>query len=276
MNNKRLVLFFLAHCFLCLGLGIFAESNDIFSKLPLEKELVLELLQNESIISISYKNKEVQRKIAPKSHLVEEAKQMWQKTHDDRALIEIEGLFLYKKPENESILLESSLENQDSSKISSIFTSISKMKGMEYYSERKKKNQILYDDFYVIDSNETKNRIPDPKVNSLENLHILVLQKDTSFGAYVMDVAYFQEGSERAMYMKNIDPLKYLLFKAIQQDNLHLYLYTYELDEYILIYVFVQADYLNISILNQTIEKSLVNRIDAIYNWFKIQYGGQK
>lgn len=272
MKKSKIIIFIIGACF--FSFVLYAENKPL--NYLLDEEIIKELEKNESIISISYKNSKSSVDLSPKSNLIAETKQKWEKTHESPALIEIEGLFLYKKPKTERDLFESYSENRDIEKMISIFTSISKMKGMEYYSERKKKYQILYEDFYVVDTYEGKNPIPDPKVDSLDNLHILVFQKDTTFGSYIMDLEYFQNGSEFAMYMKNIDPLKYLLFKAIQQDNLHLYLYTYDLDDEILLYIFVQADYLNISILNQTIEKSLVNRIDAIYNWFKIQYGGKK
>lgn len=272
MKKSKIILFLIGACF--LSFVLFAENKPL--NFLLDEEIIKELEKNESIISISYKNSESSIDFSPKSKLIAETKQKWKQSHESPALIEIEGLFLYKKSKTERDLFESYSESQDIEKMISIFTSISNMKGMEYYSERKKKYQVLYEDFYVIDTYEEKNPIPDPKVDSLEKLHILAFQKDTTFGSYIMDLEYFQNGSEFAMYMKNLDPLKYLLFKAIQQDNLHLYLYTYDLEDEILLYIFVQADYLNISILNQTIEKSLVNRIDAIYNWFKIQYGGKK
>jgi len=145
---------------------------------------------------------------------------------------------------------------------------------MEYYSERKKRKEILYEDCFVIESYENQERQEDPKPSSIDDLQILVRQTDTTFGSYVMDVAYVQKDAEIAMYMKNLDPLKYLLFKAIQEDNLHLFLYTHTFEEHILVYFLVQAAYLDVAFLNETIEKSLKNRVDAIYEWFKIQYEG--
>ena len=186
-------------------------------------------------------------------------------------MIVVEGLFLYTKPKNEKNFIS---HTDEIAKTASILTAFSKMKGMEYYSERKKRKEILYEDCFVIESYENQVKVPDPKAATLENLHLLARQTDTTFGSYVMDVAYVQKDAEIAMYMKNLDPLKYLLFKAIQEDNLHLFLYTHTFEEHILVYFLVQATYLDIALLNKTIEKSLLNRIDAIYEWFKIQYEG--
>ena len=266
------MLFVIQFCFFNFGLF----SQELLLQEILDDEVIKKLLENESYISLFYRKDKNIESIAPKVGLIEEAKKTWQKTHEIEPLISIEGLFLYEKPQQKDEKKDFTTNSLTSiEKTINVFTGISKMKGMEYYSERKKKNQILYEDFYVVDAYETQKRIPDPRVNSLENLHILVSQKDTTFGSYIMNVDYFQKGSELAMYMKNLDPLKYLLINAIQVDNLHLYLYTKDLDEHILIYILVQASYLDISLLNQTVEKSLLNRIDAIYNWFKIQYGGK-
>lgn len=267
---KKSILFLFILSFWFVG-EINAELKKEGFRFLLDDETYAELIKNESLVSISYRKKEKLKSLAPKATIIDEAKKKWHESHDIDPLIFVEGLFLYTKPKNEKNFIS---HTDEIAKTASILTAFSKMKGMEYYSERKKRKEILYEDCFVIESYENQVKVPDPKAATLENLHLLARQTDTTFGSYVMDVAYVQKDAEIAMYMKNLDPLKYLLFKAIQEDNLHLFLYTHTFEEHILVYFLVQATYLDIALLNKTIEKSLLNRIDAIYEWFKIQYEG--
>lgn len=268
MKKSILFLFILSFWFVK---EINAEIKKEAFHFLLDDEIYAELIKKESLVSISYSKKEKLKSLAPKATIIDEAKKKWHESHDIDPLIVVEGLFLYTKPKNEKNFIS---HTDEIAKTASILTAFSKMKGMEYYSERKKRKEILYEDCFVIESYENQVKVPDPKAATLENLHLLARQTDTTFGSYVMDVAYVQKDAEIAMYMKNLDPLKYLLFKAIQEDNLHLFLYTHTFEEHILVYFLVQATYLDIALLNKTIEKSLLNRIDAIYEWFKIQYEG--
>jgi hypothetical protein len=268
MKKSILFLFILSFWFVK---EINAEIKKEAFHFLLDDEIYAELIKKESLVSISYSKKEKLKSLAPKATIIDEAKKKWHESHDIDPLIFVEGLFLYTKPKNEKNFIS---HTDEIAKTASILTAFSKMKGMEYYSERKKRKEILYEDCFVIESYENQVKVPDPKAATLENLHLLARQTDTTFGSYVMDVAYVQKDAEIAMYMKNLDPLKYLLFKAIQEDNLHLFLYTHTFEEHILVYFLVQATYLDIALLNKTIEKSLLNRIDAIYEWFKIQYEG--
>ncbi len=267
---KKSILFLFILSFWFVG-EINAEPKKEAFRFLLDDETYAELIKNESLVSISYRKKEKLKSLAPKATIIDEAKKKWHESHDIDPLIVVEGLFLYTKPKNEKNFIS---HTDEIAKTTSILTSVSKMKGMEYYSERKKRKEILYEDCFVIESYENQVQVPDPKAATLENLHLLARQTDTTFGSYVMDVAYVQKDAEIAMYMKNLDPLKYLLFKAIQEDNLYLFLYTHTFEEHILVYFLVQATYLDVAFLNETIEKSLKNRVDAIYEWFKIQYEG--
>lgn len=267
---KKSILFLFILSFWFVG-EINAEPKKEGFRFLLDDETYAELIKNESLVSISYRKKEKLKSLAPKATIIDEAKKKWHESHDIDPLIVVEGLFLYTKPKNEKNFIS---HTDEIAKTASILTAFSKMKGMEYYSERKKRKEILYEDCFVIESYENQVQVPDPKAATLENLHLLARQTDTTFGSYVMDVAYVQKDAEIAMYMKNLDPLKYLLFKAIQEDNLHLFLYTHTFEEHILVYFLVQAAYLDVAFLNETIEKSLKNRVDAIYEWFKIQYEG--
>ncbi|HPY52411.1 MAG TPA: hypothetical protein PK505_00320 [Treponemataceae bacterium] len=267
---KKSILFLFILSFWFVG-EINAELKKEGFRFLLDDETYAELIKNESLVSISYRKKEKLKSLAPKATIIDEAKKKWHESHDIDPLIVVEGLFLYTKPKNEKNFIS---HTDEIAKTASILTAFSKMKGMEYYSERKKRKEILYEDCFVIESYENQVKVPDPKAATLENLHLLARQTDTTFGSYVMDVAYVQKDAEIAMYMKNLDPLKYLLFKAIQEDNLHLFLYTHTFEEHILVYFLVQAAYLDVAFLNETIEKSLKNRVDAIYEWSKIQYEG--
>ena len=192
---KKSILFLFILSFWFVG-EINAEPKKEAFRFLLDDETYAELIKNESLVSISYRKKEKLKSLAPKATIIDEAKKKWHESHDIDPLIVVEGLFLYTKPKNEKNFIS---HTDEIAKTASILTAFSKMKGMEYYSERKKRKEILYEDCFVIESYENQVKVPDPKAATLENLHLLARQTDTTFGSYVMDVAYVQKDAEIAM-----------------------------------------------------------------------------
>ncbi|HBG35488.1 MAG TPA: hypothetical protein DDW88_00275, partial [Treponema sp.] len=133
MKKSILFLFILSFWFVK---EINAEIKKEAFHFLLDDETYAELIKNESLVSISYRKKEKLKSLAPKAAVIDEAKKKWHESHDLEPLIVVEGLFLYTKPKTE----KNSMSYMDGiAKTTSILTSVSKMKGMEYYSERKKR-----------------------------------------------------------------------------------------------------------------------------------------
>lgn len=196
-----------------------------------------------------------------KTPMVLEAVDRWYSVKQKKPVFEIEALYLIDKPVNE----RNSLNTQKTAKI---MTSISKMKGIEYYSNTWKKNEVLYEDSYLIDSYENQKKIEDPVLSNLDGLKLFVKQKDNSYGEYVMEMSYLQNKNEISFYMINKDPLKYLFFTALQKENMHIFLHTLDIGSHILVYLLIRAEYPDTALFHGVVEKSLTSRIDAICKWF--------
>jgi hypothetical protein len=203
--------------------------------------------------------------------IVLEAVKRWYSFKQKEPVFEIEAVYLIDKPVNE----RNSINTQ---KTARIMTSLSKMKGIMYYSNTWKKNKVLYEESHLIDSYELQNRIEDPVFSNVNGLNLFVKQKDNSYGEYVMEMNYSQSGNEISFYMINKDPLKFLFFKALEKENMHVFLHTLDIESHIIAYLLIRADYFETALFNGVVEESLTARIDAICKWFIDLYneGGQQ
>ncbi len=210
-------------------------------------------------------------KLFQKTPMVLGALNRWKTMKEKEPVFEIEAVYLIDKPvyERGSVNIE---------KTARIMTSLSKMKGIIYYSNTWKKYKVLYEESYIIDSYENQNRIADPVYKNVDGIKIFVKQKDSSYGEYIMDMDYAQSGNEISFYMINKDPLKFLFFKALEKENMHIFLHTLDIETHIIAYLLIKADYLDTALFTGVVEDSLTSRIDAICKWFIDSYndGGQQ
>src|SRR5574344_1215159 len=174
-----------------------------------------------------------------------------------------ENLHIISKAE---LLSKSKSGNQDASieVVSKIMRSVSKMKGMVYYSNSKKRWDTLYSESYLIDSPETKKQIPDNLDGSADGLLLYCYQKEHTFGDCIYQLDYSQTENEVSVQFMNLEPLYYMFIRAAKAKNMGINLVVTDCGDSYAVYMVVHADIARISMLENHLVKSMNSRLDAI------------
>ena len=146
------------------------------------------------------------------------------------------------------------------------------MEGIEYYSNSRKKYDILYNKCYTISDLDSLKKIPDNQAENANGLKLYVFQNDNSFGETPYEVNFWQTDSEVGMNFVNKGPLYVKFVKAVKEENLCLTLYTREENDKLLVYILAQADFAAVPFVQTKIRDSLTARIEALFNWFEGRY----
>ena len=251
----------------------FLLTTVSFSQNPVISEDVLSELmnsENKKVQHIFKDKNSVAFSLVPDTELSKKASMSWSSTDDPKYITE--NLFYLEK----SLLVANSSnpQNCDTSldAVSRVIRSISKMKGMEYYSNGDKKWETLYHESHCIDNLEDRNPVPDDTEGSADGKHFYCLQKDNSFGNCIYDVDCFQRDNEISVCFTNADNIKYGPILAVKPENLKINIVVIEQDSYYLVYMIVQAKYPNLAFLENRLNRSFNARVDAIYKWFTLSF----
>lgn len=163
----------------------------------------------------------------------------------------------------------------DIQKASVILRSVSKMEGMEYYSNGEKRFTVLYKDAYCIASPEDNTEVPDKTEGSADGLVQYCLLNDNSLGKTNYKVSYSQTENEVSMSLVNITPVSYGPIKAVKPGNLHINLVLTVCDDYAVVYMNIKANFLLLSVIEKRMQRSFLARLTAIYDWFSKEISGE-
>lgn len=230
--------------------------------------------QNRKLQNTFLNEENVSLTLTPNTELSKKAISNW--TQKEKPRFTTENLFFLKKA-----TLVANSENPDNcdtslDAVSKVIRSISKMKGIQYYSNGDKKWETLYHKSHLIDSLKTKKPIPDDLEGSANEKSYFCLQEDNSFGTCVYKLDYLQRNEnnpkEISVCFTNAESLKYGPITAVKPGNLNLNLVVIEQDTYYLVYIYVQAKYPSIPFLESRLNRSFNARVDAIYKWFSMSF----
>lgn len=227
-----------------------------------DSEMADGLIRTGNIFSVQYKNTALKPKILPSIPFMQKIfNESSVKVKDSVFLLE--NLYLHK-------LEEMSEKNNSAAKI---LCSISKLKGIEYYSHTSKKMKTLYAESYIVEPVETDNgveykKVKDPDTDKINGLKILARQQDLTFGDYIYKYEYFQDGNDVGMICTNTETLKYSIFKIISPENLCISLTVKQFDNYLLVYCSIRASFLKLPGIDRKLKNSFLSRADALNNWF--------
>lgn len=183
----------------------------------------------------------------------------------------LEYLYLLDKQQ----LLESC--NSDDTEInlddvSRIFRSVSKMEGMKYYSQRQKKETVLYEHAYTIASADDTTPIADINTGNADGQVSYSFQEDNSFGPCRYELHYWQNDDMVYAIFNNLDPYKLYGFTGILGENLNITVVGYDCGDQLLLYLAADVSAQKVPGVRKQITDSMTARIDAIANWFKKQF----
>lgn len=256
---KRLVSFLLV-----IGCILTTEAQDIQSRLEalLSKDHATALLRDGILRETSYREYETNLPLLPGISLAEDAKNFWS---GDPAPFVSETLFLYEKAVPSAI-------GEDIADISVILRSLSRLEGLEYYSNSRETMRTLYKHSYVVASEKNRTRIADPVAGPADGLSVVAVQEDLTFGEYAYRYDYRQSSDTAAFFSTNIDSLKYGFIRIIKPGNLRIALLVHDLGDYILVYNLTRAEFLAVPGMEKKLNASFSSRADAVYGWFVNEY----
>lgn len=258
-------------CILGLTLSIFAQLSVFAAGTPVKPEVLAELQKNGSIRNIYQDQEKVELTLTPDTEYSKLAAASW--TSKKKPRLVSENLFYITKEELKNKSSDAQKADTTLSNVSKIMRSISKMKGMKYYSNTRKKWETLYHQAYVCKSvKEKKVKLADVTEGSADGLNLYCFLEDNSFGKSVYTVNYKEKADELSFQMSNAESWSYAFVTALEPKDLIINMVVVDNGDSFIIYMVLQADHTSVPFLGEKIQKSLASRIDAIYNWFTLQF----
>jgi hypothetical protein len=150
-----------------------------------------------------------------------------------------------------------------------ILRSIQTLKGIQYYSNSRKRMRIMFHDAYIVDSPETKNKMPDRFVSIIPAYSTLfIYQNDSSFGENIFETVYYAEDGYFLMKMENLTKIWYGIIPLIDPHHLNYIIFIFPQGDTILFYSVVCVNAFNVFGIAESRTASFYYRIKALYNWF--------
>lgn len=231
------------------------KVDEIF---PLD--IVKELNKNNRIEVFKYDEEILSYELLPNTPMKEKIQNIW--TEEEKPLLEVECLYRYEKK----------AEDKGNDKIRNIIQNISKLEGIEYYSNRKKKIQTLYEKCYSIDNLENRNKIMDTIDDSIQDKQIIILQEDNSFGEYCSRLEYFEKDYELGFVCTNLEEATIAFFRGAEPEKLKIVFLIENLEDEVILYVKIFCDFPKYIGMEKYMKDSLGARVDAIVKWFLNMY----
>lgn len=204
--------------------------------------------------------------LLPKTPLAQSFKNIWPSGNKNPALIG-ENLYLISKRK-----LNSDPSTVTIEKASQIIRSISKMQGMQYYSNGEKRWTTLYKDAYCIKGPKDKTRVSDNTLGNANGQVQYCLLNDNSLGKTNYKLSYRQSDEEVSVEFENVTSVSIGPITGVSAGNLRIGLDVIDCGDDLLVYTVVVAKYPSISIIENKLKNSFSARLSAIYNWFINQF----
>lgn len=161
--------------------------------------------------------------------------------------------------------------------VMNVLRSVSSLSGLTYQPNGSAR-KTLYDSAYAIAGPENRTRVPDPISGSIpEHQTVYVLEKDTTFGEYVMEVDYHVStlrtgGSSNltvfCMAMQNRTPLHFLgIVPVVGPGELRMDLVVVPVGNCLLLYGNADAKVFSPFVSRDRLYDMFTSRIDALHAW---------
>jgi hypothetical protein len=233
-----------------------------------DAQTAAELKKSGSIQKTYYKQKSMSLTLTPDTEFSKKTQNAWPSSNGNPVFV-VETLNYILK----SDLNASDTDSVTIEKASQIMRSISKMQGMQYYSNSSKKWKPLYKESYCIKGPKDRTKVPDDTEGSADGKTIYIMQNDNSFGKTNYQLDYSQTKEEVSILYVNTTPLYGPLnFKAVEKNNLCVYLVVTDCGEGFAVYMVTMAKFPTVDFLESTMNESFSARLNAIFSWFCKQF----
>ena len=259
--------------FLCLfSFLVNSFSQEIKSEYPklediIDSRYLSELRANNKISRFFTEKDNSDFQFYPDLELSESATKKWKSTRQDNPNFTIESIYRLEKSKSDKEFTGENLEKIlfEDAKIKKILRSVSKMEGIEYYSNSRKRTEVLYSKAYTVNNTTERKKIPD-NFDFYKN-PIYVLLDDNSFGEYLSVINYDSKDSENCFEYINIDNINYGIIKAVEPNNMLVFIDVINCENEIIVYVYIQSKMDVPAIFKNKIYDSFVARTDALFEW---------
>ena len=268
LNQKKAWIFFL--CLFSFLVNSFSQEIKFeYPKLEdiIDSNYVSELRENNKISRFFTEKDNSDFQFYPDLELSESATKKWKSTRQDKPNFTIESIYRLEKSKTEFTGTDLEKIVFEDAKIKKILRSVSKMEGIEYYSNSRKRTEVLYSKAYTVNNPTERKQIPD-NFDFYKN-PIYVLLDDNSFGEYLSVINYDSKDFENCFEYVNIDNINYGIIKAVEPNNMQVFLDVINCEDEIIVYVFIQSKMDVPAIFKSKIYDSFVARTDALFEWFK-------
>jgi hypothetical protein len=150
-----------------------------------------------------------------------------------------------------------------------ILRSIHTLKGIEYYSQSRRRMRVMFQDAYIVDSPDTRKKLPDRLVDIIPAYSTLyIYQNDSSFGENIFETVYYAQNGYFLMKMENLTKIWYGIVPLIDPHNLNYIIFIYPKGDTIMFYSVICVNAFNLFGIAGSRTASFYNRIKALYAWF--------
>lgn len=221
--------------------------------------------------SIYWDDGSTELKLLPENKYSEKIKQSLIEKDSKRYPFTFEGLYHLNKEELKEIS-NSSDDEITIEDVSRIIRSISKMQGMKYYSNNKKKECVLYEKTYMIENETSKDPIPDQNTGNADGQISYCLQDDHSFGINRYKLSYFQSDDCMLSQFVIVDTMGLGPFNAIYPGKMVINILVIDQGDELLLYLNTDLESVKYPGISDKISDSMISRMSAVYKWFKTQF----
>lgn len=158
------------------------------------------------------------------------------------------------------------------SAVSKIVRSLSKMQGMQYYSNTRKRYETLYTESYRIENPNSVQPISDDLEGSSDGKTMYLFQNEHTFGKGYYQVQYHENKKMVVMHLKNTSPMYYGIVKAVDPDKLRIVVNIIDNGDGYYVYLGMSVDFMQLAGIENKMSKSFQARLDALYNWITYQF----
>ena len=234
-----------------------AENTALSLENLFSSDTVLQLVKTGRIQRSFYGKKNVKLELFPDTQAGRDTAANWDGKKEPVFIVE--SLYLIPVTDEKN--------TADINDVSLVLRSFSKMTGMRYYSNSRKRYETLYTDVHCVNNPEEKKSVPDPLDVSADALVSYVYQKDRSLSGCVYRFSFFQTQNEIGVRAVNTDEVQYKGFSILKPEHLVLNVHAVQTKEGIVFYILVRADAAKIPLVSEKLAKSYGSRADAIYEW---------
>lgn len=234
-----------------------AENTALSLENLFPSDTVLQLVKTGRIQRSFYGKKNVKLELFPDTQAGRDTAANWDGKKEPVFIVE--SLYLIPVTDEKN--------TADINDVSLVLRSFSKMTGMRYYSNSRKRYETLYTDVHCVNNPEEKKSVPDPLDVSADALVSYVYQKDRSLSGCVYRFSFFQTQNEIGARAVNTDEVQYKGFSILKPEHLVLNVHAVQTKEGIVFYILVRADAAKIPLVSEKLAKSYGSRADAIYEW---------